>query len=125
MDSQIKSFLQGLVHNYAATLNGAWLNDFSWSTIPFDWSSKCNVDNGIMGMYTFGHIYLMDLHLVPDQIFPTLIHELYHRWQWVKHPVYYLVGKLIRPLIEKPAERQTELAEEWLNKLPREQREYK
>ena len=122
MRETTRIFLQDLLRRYSATADGAWLNDFDWEKIPFDWSPKCNVGNGIMGMYSFGEIRLMDLEFVPDQIFPTLIHELYHRWQWVKHPWHYLLGKLVRPLIEVPADRETAKAEAWLDTLPREVR---
>lgn len=103
--------LKQLTSEYAHTADGRWLNDFDWKKVPVEF---CNLPFGIVGMYSFGKIKLLNCP-DPGLIFPIYVHELRHRWQRKKHPFKYLIGKLYRPLIEDDADEQEKLADDWYN----------
>lgn len=104
--------LQSLTTEYAKTADGRWLNEFDWKAVPVKFK---NFTNGVIGCHFFGKITLMKV-VDAGLIFDIYIHELRHVWQWKKRPVRYLLGKLIRPLIERDADREEKKAFEWYNK---------
>lgn len=101
--------LKDEVWRYSQTEAGNWLNEFAWADVPVAFKNKLPGD--IAGLYSFGKIVLLDADM--STIFPIYIHELRHRWQWVKKPLKYLVGKLYRPLIEDDADTEQNKADEW------------
>ena len=119
MKDKTKALLNNWPRKYSATPDGAWLREFNWESIPVEWSTRCNPENGIMGMYTFGKIFLMDCEYVPELIWPTYIHELHHRYQRTRQPLRFFVGKLIRPLIERPADAEEKKAEKAAERITR------
>lgn len=103
--------LKKLTTDYAKTADGSWLNDFDWQNVPVKFKK---LTNGVIGYHFFGQITLMEVCDV-SLIFDIYIHELRHVWQSKKQPLRYLAGKLIRPLIEKDADREEEKALKWVN----------
>lgn len=103
--------LQYLASDYAKTSDGVWLNDFDWRRVPVRFKE---LRNDVVGYHFLGTITLMKVVDV-SLIFDIYIHELRHVWQWKKQPLRYLIGKLIRPLIEKDADREERKALEWYN----------
>lgn len=96
---------------YAQTPDGAWLNEFDWKNalevrvvekFSFEWLS---------GFYGFGYLFIHQADV--STIFYMYIHELRHRWQWKKNPLKYLIGKVIRPIIERDADREQKKADDW------------
>lgn len=83
-------------------MESCWLDAIDWAAIPVDIRPAEKMPRDVLGMYSFGKIVLME-SLSAHAIFPTYIHELRHRWQWKTRPIAYLVGKVIRPLIEADA----------------------
>ena len=103
--------LRRLAREYASTTrDGHWLTDINWSSVPVIMEE---LPKDVCGKYSFGKIYLMPC-AEATAIFSTYIHELRHCWQWKKKPVFYLVGKIIRPLIEDDAVCQEEAASNWI-----------
>lgn len=102
--------LKALAASYAAERDGRWLTEVNWRDVPV---TMKELPEDVCGKYSFGKISLREC-LEPSFIFPTYIHELRHHWQWKKHPIFYLVGKIIRPLIEDDAVCQETAAENWL-----------
>lgn len=107
---EIKRQLQILAHKYCLTEQGKWLTDFEWVKIPVEFEE---LRGDVCGKYAFGKIILKDCHDA-KLIFSVYIHELRHRWQWIQNPVKYVIGKVFRPLIEKDAYAQQDLADEWV-----------
>lgn len=101
--------LKDFVNTYQNTIQGKWLKDIEWATIPVTF--KDELPGIIAGMYSCGKIVLLNADV--STIFPIYVHELRHRWQWKKHPLKYLVGKLYRPLIENDADREQQNADDW------------
>lgn len=103
--------LRRMVWSYSHSEEGGWLRDFDWSSVPVTFK---DLKNGVCGMYSFGKIVLLTSGEMRP-IFPIYVHELRHRWQWRKSPLRYLIGKVVRPLIENDADREERKAEQWLN----------
>ena len=104
--------LKHMVMNYCQTEKGRWITQLEWGKIPVE--LRDDLKDDVMGMYSFGKIVLRgsyDARL----IFSTYVHELRHRWQWVTNPITYIIGKVIRPLIERDAYRQENIADDWIN----------
>ena len=104
---QLKKWTQ----KYAETPEGAWLNDIEWDDVPLVVMSEFR-NPDVMGMYSFGRIYVRDTNL--ELIFAIYIHELRHRWQWKTKPIFYLIGKVVRPLIENDAYSIQDKADAWI-----------
>lgn len=105
--------LQIKVGQYSETPNGKWLKEFDWSSVPVTF--KEDLPGYIAGYYSFGGIALLRADI--STIFPIYVHELRHRWQWKKHPLKYLIGKIYRPLIENDADEHQKYADDWFNKM--------
>lgn len=109
--SAVEASLYELTKEYVATTQeGHWLNDIRWSIVPVIMKE---LPKDVCGKYSFGKIYLMPC-AEATAIFPTYIHELRHCWQWKTKPIFYVVGKIIRPLIEDDAVCQEEAASNWI-----------
>jgi len=109
--SEIKRQLEMLVRKYASTENGKWIYDIEWLKIPVELKE---LEGDVMGKYAFGKIVLRESY-EPSLIFSTYIHELRHRWQWLQNPLKYIIGKVIRPIIEIDAYHQQDLADQWMD----------
>ncbi len=88
-----------LLANYAATPQGRWLNNIAWRGFELKYCQKM-ADSSIMGAYLVAKpmtVYLMPSSATalndpicnpngrpnwPECIITTLIHELYHAWQY-------------------------------------------
>lgn len=111
--------LKDKVWRYSQTEAGKWLNDIDWANIPVKFIDK--LPWTISGIYGFRFIFLLRADV--STIFMMYIHELYHRWQWKKNPLKYIVGKLYRPLIENDADREQQKADDWFCEMADKMRE--
>ena len=109
-DSMVRE-LKGLAHEYAGTIAGSWLNGIDIDAVPVE---LVEMRGDVVGKAMCGCILLRECS-VPSLLFGTYIHELRHIWQWKKHPIQYIIGKIIRPLIERDAEEQEWLADRWMD----------
>ena len=107
---EITRCLQALVRRYCLTESGKWISDFEWAKIPVELK---DLGGDVVGKYSFGKIILKESY-EPNLIFSVYVHELRHRWQWITNPVKYIIGKVIRPIIERDAYHQQDLAEKWI-----------
>ena len=107
---EIKRQLVMLVRKYCLTEEGAWITDFEWTKIPVELKE---LKGSVMGKYSFGKIIIRECYDA-NIIFSTYVHELRHRWQWLKNPLMYICGKVIRPIIEKDAYAIQDKAEKWI-----------
>ena len=103
--------LKSLASEYAETADGAWLNEFDWKSISVKFKK---LKHDVVGYHFLGTITLLEV-VDPALIFDIYIHELRHVWQFKKKPLLYLVGKLLRFLIEDDADREESKAYNWLN----------
>lgn len=101
--------LKDFVNTYQNTIQGKWLNDINWQSIPVTFVKK--LPWKIAGFYFLRWIVLLRADV--SSIFPLYVHELRHRWQWKKSPMKYLVGKLYRPLLENDADIEEKKADDW------------
>ena len=101
--------LKELAESYSRTAEGSWLDDFDWKSVPVKFKQ---LRNDVVGYHFLGTITLLE---VVDEsfIFDIYVHELRHVWQWKKHPLRYIAGKLYRPLIEDDADREELKALKW------------
>ena len=108
--AEIKRQLEVMIRQYSMTDEGKWIYDIEWLKIPVDLQE---LKGDVLGKYSFGKIILRESYDA-KLIFSTYVHELRHRWQWVMNPIKYIFGKVFRPLIEKDAYAQQDLAEKWV-----------
>ena len=109
----ITAALKHYVKEFSKTKDGQWLNDFDWEKIPV----SLEILNGdVVGKYSFGKIILRECP-EPKMIFATYVHELRHRWQFVKKTLLFIIGKLIRPLIENDAYKMEAMADAWIDSV--------
>ncbi len=101
--------LKELAEAYSRTAEGDWLNEFDWRAVPVKFRP---LGYDIVGFHAFGKITLAEV-VDASFIFDIYIHELRHVWQWKKHPLRYIAGKLYRPLIEDDADREESRALKW------------
>ena len=136
-DDRDTFYLTRMLARYAATPDGFWLQSLPWRKIHFRWCPAMRIENGVMGCFSPlfpDTVYLMprpeeDVSAGPrsywiEQLFPTIIHELRHAWQWKRSKAGYTVCALpgIRSLtLEKDAERQEKLCLPWLRRWTNEQ----
>lgn len=118
---QIKSVREKLLRNmldsYEKTDFGNWLKFTIHDQIKIVFNdSKCNCDNGIMGIFQPLNrtIYLMDID--SELIFGTLIHELTHVWQYKRLGAirYFLSLTFKRKKLETEAKNNENLADKWI-----------
>ena len=102
--------LKSLADEYSKTSEGSWLNEFDWSSVPVKFKK---LKNDVVGYHFFGAITLMEV-CDANIIFDIYIHELRHVWQAKKHPFFYLIGKLLRFLIENDADAEEAKALNWI-----------
>lgn len=121
-----------LLEVYSHSKQGQWISEIPFHQFEIRWCDKMTIDSGIMGAFVpwFGRkVFLMPssspaIKGVPDswpeQIVPTLVHELRHAWQFRKYNFLYILCCLpgLREItLEKDAWRITEEAEKFFNKL--------
>jgi hypothetical protein len=107
--------LKALATEYAKTEEGAWLDEFDWASTPVRFKV---ITSDTMGYHFLGHITLREVVDI-SLIFDIYIHELRHVWQFKKHPVMYLIGKIFRPLIENDADAEEAKALKWFEEYRR------
>jgi hypothetical protein len=78
------------------------------------WNDKYNVDNGILGSYSWWRENAIDLSPlgqdVPSMLVSTVAHELHHKWQFEQYGFWYrfMVIPFVREfLLEKTADEVT------------------
>lgn len=108
--------LTDLLGEYEQTESGAWLRDTPWRNMELRGMT------GIEGKRQAAYSALFDrLYVAPDKNeavwFGSVVHELRHAYQRHRFGLLlYMLLKIIRPVIERPA-KQAELdATEWLCK---------
>ena len=115
--------MKTILAEYEQTFSGAWLRETPWRNIEV--RSMTGVEGKRQAMYSA----LFDrLYIAPDKNaavwFGSVVHELRHAYQrhWFGLLLYMLL-KIIRPVIEKPA-KQAELdATAWMCKKNEEKHE--
>ena len=118
------------VKQFSELPEGEWLNAINWQAVNLKWCCGMTQENGVMGCFVFATntIYLQpeDLSMPsktscwPELMAPTLIHELRHKWQFEHNKLLYVICCLpfLREItIEKDAEKITESAQEFCEKL--------
>ncbi len=121
-----------LLKYYAATQEGAWLNELPHSVYEIKWSPVMKKSDGVMGAFMpwMGKkVFLLPSSNPPavpmrdpwpSLIAPTLVHELRHAWQYKKYKWLYILCCLpgLRQItLERDALVQTELAEKYFKTL--------
>lgn len=101
--------LKSLASEYAKTSDGLWLNEFDWNGVPVKFKK---LSNDVIGYHFFGKITLLEV-CDASLIFDIYIHELRHVWQAKKRPIFYLIGKIFRFLIEDDADNEEMKALNW------------
>ena len=109
-DSMVRE-LRTLAREYGHTIAGSWLGEIDLDAIPVE---LVEMRGDTVGMTRLGCIFLKECS-VPSVLFGTYIHELRHVWQWKRHPFIYIIGKILRPLIENDADGQETMSEQWMD----------
>ena len=125
--------IHNMLAEYSNTDAGLWMQALPWTRFEFRWCPEMNLNNGILGCFTPLHpnsIFLQRFGNTmknPDgrifwieQMFPTIIHELRHAFQWKKSKILYLLCSLpvIREYtLEKDAKREEGNAEKYKLKI--------
>lgn len=119
----MKNELEKLLAEYGQTSGGAWLQKTPWRNMEL--RSMTGVEGKRQAMYSA----LFDrLYVAPDKNaavwFGSVVHELRHAYQRHRFGLLlYMMLKIIRPVIEKPA-KQAELdATAWMCKKNEEEHE--
>lgn len=119
----MKNELEKLLAEYEQTSGGAWLHETPWRRIEL--RSMTGVEGKRQAMYSA----LFDrLYVAPDKNvavwFGSVVHELRHAYQRHRFGLLlYMLLKIIRPVIEKPA-KQAELdATAWMCRKNEEEHE--
>jgi hypothetical protein len=75
------------------------------------WNDRYDVDNGILGSYSWYRKNQIDLNPlgknVPSMLVSTVAHELHHKWQYEEYGIFYclmLVPILRQLLLEQTAD---------------------
>ena len=106
--------LTELLTEYEQTSTGAWLQETPWRRV--DLRSMNGVEGKRQAMYSA----LFDrLYVAPDKNeavwFGSVVHELRHAYQRHRFGLLlYMLLKIIRPVIERPAKKAELNATEWL-----------
>ena len=119
----MKNELEKLLAEYGQTSGGAWLRETPWRNMEL--RSMTGVEGKRQAMYSA----LFDrLYIAPDKNaavwFGSVVHELRHAYQRHRFGLLlYMLLKIIRPVVERPA-KQAELdATKWLCKKNEEEHE--
>ena len=117
--------LTELLTEYEQTSGGAWLRETPWRDMEV--RSMTGIEGRRQAMYSA----LFDrLYVAPDKNAPvwfgSVVHELRHAYQrhWLGLLLYMLL-KVVRPLIERPAKEAELDATEWMCKKNEEELERK
>lgn len=108
--------LKKLLAEYGQTSGGAWLRETPWRRI------ELRSMTGVEGKYQAMYSALFDrLYVAPDKNAPvwfgSVVHELRHAYQRHRFGLLlYMLLKIIRPVIEKPAKEAELDATEWMCK---------
>ncbi|MDD5697665.1 MAG: hypothetical protein PHH77_03525 [Victivallaceae bacterium] len=91
-----------LLEVYSHSRQGQWLSDIPFHQFEIRWCDAMTPDSGVMGAFVpwLGRkVFLMPTEppLIkgmadpwPEQIAPTLVHELRHAWQYQKYKILYI-----------------------------------
>lgn len=119
----MKNELEKLLAEYEQTFSGAWLRKTPWRRI------ELQSMNGVEGKRQAMYSALFDrLYVAPDKNaavwFGSVVHELRHAYQRHRFGLLlYMLLKIIRPVIERPA-KQAELdATAWMCRKQEEEHE--
>ena len=117
--------LTELLSEYEQTKSGAWLRETPWRGMEV--RSMPGIEGRRQAMYSA----LFDrLYVAPDKSAPvwfgSVVHELRHAYQRHRFGLLlYMVLKIIRPVVEKPAKKAELDATAWLCKKNEEELERK
>lgn len=120
----MKNFTE-LLSEYEQTSTGAWLQETPWRGM------EVRSMTGIEGKRQAAYFALFDrLYVAPDKNAPvwfgSVVHELRHAYQRHRFGLLlYMLLKIIRPVIERPAKKAELEATEWLCKKNEEELERK
>lgn len=109
----MKNFTE-LLSEYEQTSSGAWLRDTPWRNLEL--RSMAGIEGKRQAMYSA----LFDrLYVAPDKNAPvwfgSVVHELHHAYQRHRFGlILYMMLKIIRPVIERPAKKAELDATEWM-----------
>ncbi len=115
--------LTELLGEYEQTSCGAWLRDTPWRNMEL--RSMAGIEGKRQAMYSA----LFDrLYVAPDKSAPvwfgSVVHELRHAYQRHRFGLLlYMLLKIIRPVVEKPAKKAELDATAWLCKKNEEELE--
>lgn len=121
----MKNELEKLLAEYEQTSGGAWLRETPWRRI------ELRSMNGVEGKRQAMYSALFDrLYVAPDKNeavwFGSVIHELRHAYQRHRFGLLlYMMLKIIRPVVEKPAKKVELDATAWMCKTNEEEHERK
>lgn len=100
-----EAYLRRMLQRYSVTRQGLWLQELDYRKFHFCWCPAMRGSGGVIGC--FSPLFPQKIFLLPqefdttdtkdgkggkdvrrvfwiEQIFPTIIHELQHAWQWHK-----------------------------------------
>lgn len=119
----MKNELEKRLAEYEQTSGGAWLQKTQWRNMEL--RSMTGVEGKRQAMYSA----LFDrLYVAPDKNaavwFGSVVHELRHAYQRHRFGLLlYMLLKIIRPVIEKPAKQAELEATEWMCRKQEEEHE--
>ena len=106
-----------------------WLNDIPWSAVTYRFCPAMTDENNVLGAFSILHpktVFLQDKSFEQasesrraywiEILFPFIVHELRHMWQFRKHPIRFILCSIpgIRALtLECDAVRYETIAEEF------------
>ena len=102
------NYVKKMLAQYSLKREGIWLQILPYTKFEFLWCDKMNGDNGVMGAFSVlfkNKIFLQqyDYNGMPkdsdgsgriswlEQMFPTIIHELRHAYQWKTNKLLYVI----------------------------------
>lgn len=133
LSSREQNYLEKILSEYSHTFDGLFLQCIPWQNVKFRWCSDMTMENGIIGAFSPLHpdtIFLqkpenpdaisrIQSGRVPwlELIFPTVVHELRHLWQFKRNSLCYILCclPLLRSLtIERDAVATAGKSEKWI-----------
>lgn len=119
----MKNELEKILAEYEQTATGEWLQKTPWRRIEL--RSMTGVEGKLQAAYSA----LFDrLYVAPDKSeavwFGSVVHELRHAYQRHRFGLLlYMLLKIIRPVIERPAKKAELNATEWMCRKQEEEHE--
>ncbi|UKI34040.1 MAG: hypothetical protein L6W00_11960 [Lentisphaeria bacterium] len=119
----MKPAMKTILAEYEQTFSGAWLRKTPWRNIEL--RSMSGTEGKVQAMYSA----LFDrLYVAPDKSeavwFGSVVHELRHAYQRHRFGLLlYMLLKIIRPVVERPAKQAELEATEWLCRKNEEEHE--